>query len=352
MAFIDQSLMVDSFKQKQKDYEKIFGLRMADGFKAKKDFVSLPVDQKFVLTRETLGNVTQPGRTGGLNNPGHSIFAYKQRIAELLPAKVDLLLTEQDLYKMRTSWLSAKESADPSDINSIAGRNYIMGQIFKKIASEVSAAIFRGQLGFGYDNTNATTQATSMFQGGLNLADGFGLKFTRGYATSGTGAVGDIPSVNKVASAATSFTAATAIAELTKLLDIIEAHSHFEEFVYDDDPETPGYNFFIPAAYESAIAKAMEQLVYKPNQLVEPSSDGDGWQYKQYPKLKIKKRRWMQGVSNIFGSPSDNLFYLHQNTEVDIPAIKFYDLPRGIQIVMDWEMAFDYADGRLITLWK
>jgi hypothetical protein len=346
------SNLVDNFKQKQQDYEKIFGLRLANGFAAKKDFVSLPVKQKFVLTRETIGNVTQPGRTGTINNPAHSLMTYNQRIAELSPAKADIYLDEVQLYNLSVSFLANKQPADPNDINSIAGRDYIMAQLFKKIASEQSAAIFRGAIGTGYDATNATTQASSMFQGGLNLMDGLGIHLTRGYATSGTGWVGDIPGANKVVGAATNFTKATALAELGKLLAIVKGQTQFEEFVYDDDPETPGYNFFLDAAKEAAIADALDELTYKPDQLVRVSGDGDGFEFKAYPKVKIKKRRWMQGTTNIFGAPSDNLFYLHQDTASDIPSIKFQEVGRGVQILMDWQTAMNYADGRLNILWK
>lgn len=349
---VDVSSLADNFKTKVRDYEKIFALRMANGFDAKKDFVKLPIDQSITLTREIMGNVTQPGRTGRENPIPGSAMSYKQRKATLLPAKVDVLMGEIELYNLRTSWLANKQPADPTDINSIAGRDYIMSRLFAKTAQEVNAGVFRGALGTGLDSTSQATIDATSFQGGLNLVDGLGVKFTQGYATSGTGWVGDIPGANKVVSAATTFTNATAIAELTKLLDIIESQTHFEEFIYDDDPETPGYNFFMDSAKLNSIAKALDALTYKPDLLVEKSDDGDGYQFKAFPKIKIRRRRWMQGVNNIFGSPSDNLFYLHQNAESDIPKIKFEERGRSVAILIDWELAFDYADGRLITLWK
>lgn len=346
------SALVDNLKSKQEDYEKIFGLRMANGFSAKKDFVSLPVKQKFTLKRKTLGNITQPGRTGGINNPAHALLTFNQRTAELSPAKADIYMDEVQLYNLSVSFLADRQPADPADINSIAGRDYIMAELFKKIAAEQSAAIFRGALGFGYDNTDAGTQATSVFQGGLNLMDGLGIHLTRGYATSGTGWVGDIPAANKVVSPASTFTKATALAEMGKLLEIVKGQGQFEEFVYDDDPETPGYNFFMDASKEAAIADALDELTYKPDQLVRASSDGDGYEFKAYPKVKLRKRRWMQGTSTIFGSPSDNLFYLHQDTASDIPSIKFQEVGRGVQILIDWQTAMNYADGRFNILWK
>jgi hypothetical protein len=137
-------------------------------------------------------------------------MTYKQRKATLLPAKVDVLMGEIELYNLRNSWLANKQAADPTDINSIAGRDYIMSRLFAKTAQEVNAGVFRGALGTGRDATSQDTIDAKSFQGGLNLVDGLGVKFTSGYATSGTGWVGDIPGANKVVSAATTFTNATA----------------------------------------------------------------------------------------------------------------------------------------------
>jgi hypothetical protein len=340
--------MVDRFKEKTLDYRKIFGLKVANGFIAKGDFTALGIDQNIVLTREFVQNVTQPGRTGITNPTTGAVLSYKQRKASLLPAKVDLYIDELELYKLRTSFLSEAEPGSATDINSLAGRNYIMGKVMEQIGKEVNNAVFKGALGFNLDSTNQSTINASRFQGGLNLADGFGLKFLTGYA-SGSGQ--DIPGANKVVGAASTFTATNALAELTKIEDILYNESQFDELVYNDDPSTPDTKLFMPATYKRAIVQALDNLSFKNDQLVFVDAQG-ALRFKKAPKVVLEAKRWMAGVNNMFLSPKDNLFFLHQMAGVDVPMIKFQEFDRGIKILIDWEMAFEYADGRAVLLYK
>ncbi|MDR6194736.1 hypothetical protein [Siphonobacter sp. SORGH_AS_0500] len=56
----------------------------------------------------------------------------------------------------------------------------------------------------------------------------------------------------------------------------------------------------------------------------------------------------------MFWTLNDNIFYLHADNTAngDITSIKFQEVGRGVQILMDWENSMDYADGRLIVLYK
>lgn len=329
-------------KENRKDYEKIFGQKLVNGFKAKEDFVRMPVVQKAALVREELGNVTQPGRTGTINNPAHALWTYKERIAELKPAKVDISLDEDQLYKLAIGFLAKKQPADPRDIHSFAGRMYLMSRIFAKIGKEVNAAIFKGQIGYGYDADHVDTSA---FQGGLNLFDGLGLKLLTGYATSGTGWVGDIPSGNKVSGAVTTVTAANILGELTKFQDMIYANQDLRVA-----EEEVGAKVWVDPVLFGFIGDALDALTYKADLVVTPN--GTDYVFKKLKNTRIIKREYMAGTSNMFWSVNDNVFYLHQDTEEDIPKIKFQENGRGIQILMDWENNMDYADGRYIALYK
>ena len=346
---IDVSALNARMKEKAIDFQTIFGQRLANGFHAKGDFVSLGIKDKVTLTRETMSNITQPGKTGELNNKEGNFVEYKQRTGELKPAKVDLYIDELMLEKLSTSFLANRQPADPKDIHSLAGADYIMSRVIAQIGQEVNAAIYRGQLGYGYDDTTDALKKSTRFQGGLNLMDGLGLKFTQGYATSGAGAVGDIPGANKVTGAASSMSEAVVLAELKKMEDVIINSGHLESYAYDD-PDAPTASLYINGATKMFLADALDNLTYKATKLVEP--DGDGFRFKKLPKVKIKARRWMSGVANMFFSPDDNLFYLHQDVDEDIPAIKFQEVGRGIQILIDFKLGVDYADGRSIVLWK
>jgi hypothetical protein len=343
---VDESALFTALQENRVDYATMFAQKMVNGFAAKNDMISMPVVQKMALVREIMGNVTQPGRKGTLNNPDHTVWTYKERVAELKPAKVDLYLDEDMIYKLAISFLANKQLADPRDIHSLAGQQYLMAQLFKKIGKEQAAAIYRGVMGYGYDATNATTQATSMFQGGLNLFDGLGVKLLQGYATSGTGWVGDIPSGNKVSGAASTITASNILAQLTLLQDLI--YNNQDLRVAEDEV---GGNVFIDPVWFGYIADALDGLTYKPDQVVRPDGQGN-YVFKKLSKTKIIKREYMAGAANAFWTTPDNLFYLHQDTEEDIPKMKIHEKDRGIQILIDWECNVDYADGRYIALLK
>lgn len=348
---IDISALNDNFKKKVHDFEKIFGQRVANGFGAKADMKTVGIDDEITLTREYLANLTQPGLTGKINNKDGDILQYKQRTGRLVPAKVDLYMDELAIRKLRTSFLANKQPADPRDIHSIAGADYIMSRVFAQIGSEVNKSIFRGQLGYGFDDEDEETEAASMFQGGLNLLDGLGIKFIQGYAAPPTaGAIGDIPGANKVTGAAGSLTNANVLAELEKIEEIIYNSPHLEYMTYEDDPEAPDGSLYVNAKTRRLIAIALDNLTYKADKLVEKV--GSDYRFKNLPKVTIKSRRWMSGVDNMFFTPNDNLFYLHQDVDADVPKMKFQEVGRGVQILIDWELGVDYADGRDIVLWK
>ncbi|MDR6194737.1 hypothetical protein [Siphonobacter sp. SORGH_AS_0500] len=253
---VNVEALSQNLKESKKDYEKIFSLKVANGFDAKKDFVVAPVKQGMELIRDELRTLTQPGRTNQINPTPGPILTQKSRKPVLAPAKVDLLLDEQQLYQLSISYLGQRQPGDPSDFASFAGRAYLMGRIFDGIGQEVNNAIYGGQLGY-----QASGNATA-FQGGLNLFDGLGLKFLTGYATSGTGAVGDIPGVNKVTNPVATLTEANILGELKKIVTLIISNKTLVR--YKNAPAS----FFISDTQEMLILNALDNLPYKADQVV------------------------------------------------------------------------------------
>lgn len=343
MAIVDNSLLAASLKERKMDFEKIFSLKVRDGFAAaKRTMTTMGIDQKVSLKRDFLTNLTQPGRTGAINNSADFI-SHKERIPELKPAKVDMVLDEVALYNLRTSFFNTIAAADENNIYSIAGQEHIMGKVIGQIGKEVMAAVYKSALGY------AASGNTTAFQGGLNLFDGLGVKFLTGYATSGTGWVGDIPGANKVTAAA-SLTESNVIAELKKMFELIYTTPHMYDVAISDAAEDENA-LIIPPAYFLAMVNALDALTYKSNQLVEQGPDGV-YRFKALPNVKIKQETFMSGVDNMFWTPKANLFYLHSMASNDITSIKFQEQGRGVQILIDWEQNVDYADGRLIALYK
>lgn len=329
---VDVSALSENLQKDKKDYEKIFGLKMATGFDAKKDMVVLGINQEIELTRDELGNIVQPGRTGSTNFTDGAL-TLKSRKGSLKPAKVDLKLTELELYNLRTSYIGRREPGDPRDIHSLPGRNYLMSRIFARIGKEVNRAIFKGV-------ENPATGAT----GGLNLFDGLRFKFTQGFTTVAGGGIGDIPAVNKVTGAAATVTEANIIGELKKLVETVMSSEDLVEYREDNA------SLFIPPTWFVWITNALEAALSNGSQVV--TKKGDRLFFNALPNTEIKPRTSMIGVDNMYWTIDGNLFYLHQDVETDIPRIKFQEEDRDLKILIDFEVNVDYADGRLIVLYK
>ena len=333
MAVVDLSALSSNLQNDKRDYEQIFGLLMANGFDAKDDFVRLGITKEVELIRDELSNLTQPGRTGSTNFTTQAI-AQKKRIGRLRPAKVDLKLTELELYQLRTSYLGRRQPSDPKDIHSVAGREYLMSRVMARIGKEVNRAIVRGV-------ENPATGTT----GGLNLFDGLGFKFTQGYATVASGGVGDIPASNKVATPAASVTQANVLGEIKKLVEIINESEDLQEYTDEDA------SFFMPKTYYQHMVNALDSALSNGSQVVQKNADGM-YSFKLLPNTIIKPRSYMTGVDNMFWTPDGNLFWLHQDTEEDIPMMKFQEQDRDLKIFIDFEVNVEYADGRVIVLYK
>lgn len=344
-GIVDSTQLSAELQESKMDFKKIFGLKVRDGWgRAKERLTPMKIDQKVGLKREFMSNLTQPGRTGTINN-ATDFLSFKERIPELKPAKVDMYLDEIALYKLRTSFLNDVEGADVKDIYSIAGQTYIMNSVFKQIGKEQHAAIYGGVEGYGF----VANTPSSLFQGGLNLFNGLGVKMLKGVATTGAGAVGDIPAANVAIGAAESFNATTALAELKKMLAIIYDTPHLHELAISDDP-ADACELVISPQYFRAISEALDNLTYKTNQVVAES--GADYVFKALPKVKIVKETFMTGVDNMTFSPKSNLFWLSPMIADDVTSIEFQKQGRGLQIMIDWECNVDYADGRNIVRYK
>lgn len=331
-GIVDLTALSENLTTDKKDYEKIFGLKVASGFAAKGDFVVLGLEQDIELVRDELSNIVQPGRTGALNF-STEVIKQKSRKGTLKPAKVDVKFTENELYNLRTSYVGRREPGDPKDIHSLPGRTYLMGRIFDGIGKEVNRALVKG----------VENRATGL-QGGLNLFDGLNFKFTQGYAAVADGGDEDIPAGNKVTGAVTTVTEANILGELKKIVDLIIGSETLVEYKEENA------SLFINPTWYNYIINALDSALSNGTQLI--TMKGDKMYLKALPNTEIKPRVFMIGVNNMFWTVDGNLFYLHQDVDTDVPRMKFQEVGRDLQLLIDFEVNVEYADGRLIVLYK
>jgi hypothetical protein len=353
MALFDLTALITGLKEQREDYQEIFGIRLEDGFGAGKDFIKLPVKEKYTLVRVILSALTQPGLTGAVNNAA-DFMVFKNRTGELQPGKVDLLLNEDTIQKkLNLSFLANRQPNDPKDIHSFAGQQFIMKQLYNQIGSEVNNAVYKGELGYIVSGVNETA-----FQGGLNLFDGFGFKFLKGFATSGGGAIGDIPAANKQVSPAASMTESVILAELKKFFKTINSLQHIQTEMANDAYSAINYSIFLPYEWKIMLDDALDALPYKTDNVVKWDEAKGAYVPKALPRTTLKFRSWMNGTGNMWFSPDDNLFWLTEenanegDTAEAVCKLKIQEKDRGVQFLIDWRNAVDYADGRFIVLWK
>lgn len=334
-------------KESRKTYEEIFALRLDDGFGAGNDFIKLPVKQKYDLVRVILNNLTQPGQTGSINNAS-SFLEFKGRSGELKPGKVDLNFDEVTIQQqLNVSFLAQRQPNDPKDIHSYAGQQFIMKSIFSQIGAEVNSGIYTSVIG-----------SAAGIQGGSNLIDGFGFKFLKGYATTGTGAIGDIPAGNKVSSPAVSVTESNILAEIKKLITAINSLAYIRQEMNNPAFSAITYSIYLPLEWKILLEDALDALPYKNDSVVRWDEARQVYVPKSLNRTELRFRSWMDGTGQMFFSPNDNLFWLTEENANDgataesVVKLKIQEVGRGIQFLIDWMSDVNYADGRFIVLYK
>jgi hypothetical protein len=333
-------------QERRDHYTEIFGVALDDGFAMQDDFVTWPVDQKYEIKRKILSSLTQPGKTNAVNNKG-SFIEVKSTVGELAPGKVDIKFDEDDIEDVNNSFMQEVGSSDPNDIFSIAGYDWIIENVFSQTGSEVAASLYRSSLGFGYDNTNATTQATSRFQGGLNLIDGLEAKFDDAITA------GSILSTQVVTK--TAVTASNILAELDKIFIKINSFDYIRREMNNPRMGRIGYSIYVPTEWEALIVQALEALPYKDSKTVR-LQDGS-YVPTILKRTKLKFRSWMDGTGEAFFSPDDNLFFLTKkgvtgNSARSVCSFEAQKVARDLQLLIDWKYDVNFADPRFLVLYK
>jgi hypothetical protein len=336
MAIVNVSTLVEKLRENQLIYQKIYGEKFAQLQAAKRDLNMLPLaeSEEVVLMRSFVSNISQPGKTGAMNYIS-SISNIKQRIGKLRPFKADIKFDELELVNIQKNFIGVREPGDPRDIHSLPGRSFLMGQIMNKFEGEVARGFYK-----------AIENPATGVVGGLNLYDGFEHLFVEGYADVADGGVKDIPDENIVNGAAVTITQANVIQELRKFVDTIMAAPSLEEFYFDDA------SIFIDPRVLTLLSRAQEDSVANKDAVATKGADGQ-WRLNDLPNVVFKERMWMLGTETMFFTIDGNLFYLYEDeVESDGPSIKFQESDRDLKIMIDANGGLNYADGRLICLYK
>ena len=325
---INLTRLTDKLKENIADYSRIFQLKLANGFDVKSDplFTVLPIKDKVPLIRAIANPVLQPGRKGTVNFTDNAV-ELANRFGGLNPFKVDLRLDEKTLYAWGKNYLGSKKPTDPSDIYSFNAMGWYMSQIITRIGKDMNGVIYNGVL-----NSGGTSN--------VDIADGLKLLFTQGFATTGVGAVGDIPADNVITAAAT-IDQTNVLGEINKLamrvLDTLDEAD--EPAVLNLDPSTFAH---MVNALNATLSNG-SQVVYR---------EGADYKLALLPNTVIRKRTWLKGTGGkMFWTVYGNLFWLAREEDTsDVPSIDIEKQDRAIKIFIDGEMGINYGDGRMIFM--
>lgn len=327
MASLDLTKLSDKLKENIADYSKIFLLKQSNGFKIKQDrlFTGFQIRDKVPLIRSSSDPMVQPGRKGSTNFKGG--VSLSNREGQLRPFKVDLKLDETQIYAWSKTYLAKRTAVDPSDIYSFPAINWYMEQVIAQIGKDVHGAVYKGVY-----NASGTSN--------VDITDGLDVLFDLGYATTGTGAVGDIPADNMITSA-TTITQSNILSEIQAL-----AMRFFE--VMDEPLEEDGVYAIDPMHYVLMI-NALNAQLSNSSQIV--YRDGATIRLSALPNIAIEPRSWLKGTQKHFITLAGNLAVLgpEENTE-DVPSIDIEKADRSIKIFIDGEFGINYCDGRVLFM--
>lgn len=324
---IDLTKLADKLKENIADYSVIFKLKQSNGFKIKQDrlFTGFKIKDKVPLIRSSADPMVQPGRTGSTNFKGGVSLANREGV--LRPFKVDLKLDEKQIYAWSKTYLARKTVRDSSDIYSFPAIQWYLGEVDTQIGKDVHGAVYKGVY-----NASGTSN--------VDITDGLSILFNKGIATSGTGAVGDIPTANVVVSAAT-INAGNILAEILKV-----AMAFFTNM--DEPLEEDAIMVLDPLLYVYAT-QALDAQLSNNSQIL--FREGGKLKLSMLPNVTVEPRSWLKGTSKIMMTLAGNLAVLgpEDNTE-DVPSITVETADRAIKLFIDGEFGIDYCDGRVLFM--
>jgi hypothetical protein len=284
MASLNLSLLASRLRENIADYSLIYQEKLANGFEIKKDplFLVIPTVDQVPLVRDSTGAILQPGRKGSTNFT-NDFLTLKNRMGILRPFKVDLQLDEITLYAWTKMYGSIRKATDPRDIYSFAAMDYYMSRVMSRMGRDTLDIIWDGVY-----NPAGT--------GVADIADGFKLLLTQGYATSGTGFVGDIPAGNMTTAAAT-INQSNILSEINNLVLQIVA------------------NIDVPTDEDACLCLDPTTFVYLQNAMSMALSNGQAivtmnngeYRLAALPNTKVMARKWLKTPGKMMWTLNGNL---------------------------------------------
>lgn len=143
MASVDLSALNASLKQRKSKGNGLLVKKLTDGWGQIKQFRKMRVLDRVVLGSISVNSILQPGAKGTFN-PKANALKVAARIAQVRPAKIDLLITETERLELEANYFAEVEGTDGRDPNKFMFADYIHEWVVNKAGEDTIAAVWQG----------------------------------------------------------------------------------------------------------------------------------------------------------------------------------------------------------------
>lgn len=164
MSSVNLQALDASLRQRKAKGQALMVKRMTEGWGGLKGFRKLRVIDRIVLGSLAVNSLMQPGAKGTFN-PKQNALKVQARIAEVRPAKIDLLITEIERRELEANYFAEVQGTDGRDPNKFMFADYIWKYVVEQAGVDTLNAVWAGEL-----NSNGT-DAHDVVDGIISLID-------------------------------------------------------------------------------------------------------------------------------------------------------------------------------------
>lgn len=145
MASVDLSALDASLKHRKSKGNALMVKKLTDGWGKVKNFRKMRVLDKVILGSIVVKSVAQPGAKGSFN-PKSNIMKVQNRIGQVRPAKIDILITEIERLELEANYFAEIEGTDGRDPNKFMFADYIHEYVVEQAGVDTLNAVWMGDL--------------------------------------------------------------------------------------------------------------------------------------------------------------------------------------------------------------
>lgn len=145
MASVNIAALDASLKHRKAAAQKLMVKRMTAGWDKLRGFRKLRVLDRIVLGSLVVKSLAQPGAKGAFN-PKANALEVSARIAQVRPAKIDLLITETERLELEANYFAEVEGTNGRDPMKFMFSDYVWEYVVEQAGIDTVQAVWTGDL--------------------------------------------------------------------------------------------------------------------------------------------------------------------------------------------------------------